>query len=280
MLDADRTTIRKTHLDRLYCEELSKARSISSRLSRAVQAGPVWACDASVYDCIGACEGNAFLVGDAASFVEALSSGGVKKALSSAWTASVVVNTCLGRPSMRRPASELYQRRERQVFGEYARRSAEFFREAALAYGDPFWTTRAAFGNSMAADDSGPSDFDLERDPAMKLVFDELRERTRLGFVPGPQLKLGDAAVIEDREVVLREGVVVAGFDAPLRFTAGVNLPALIQLAPGCQDLPSLAEAYERRVAPVHPRDLLVGLSFLITRGALSLASYPGDRRE
>jgi hypothetical protein len=71
--------------------------------------------------------------------------------------------------------------------------------------------------------------------------------------------------------VVLREGVVIAGFDAPLRYVAGVNLPELIRLAPECRDLPSLAEMYGRRVAAVDPRELLIGLSFLVTRGVLSL---------
>ena len=272
MLDADRTTIRKTDLERLYIEELQKARSIGTRLSGAVRTGTVWACDASVYDCVKAYEGESFLVGDAASFVEALSSGGVKKALSSAWTASVVVNTCLASPSMRGAASEFHDRRERQVFREYARWSTEFFREAARVYGDPFWTSRADFGNSVAADRVGPSDFDLEHDANVRIKFEQLRDASNICLVPGPHLTFGHAPVIEDREVVLREGVVIAGFEVPLRFVAGVNLPELIRLATECRDLPSLAEVYERRVAAVDPRELLIGLSFLITRGVLSLS--------
>ena len=272
MLDASRTTIRKTDLERLYAEELGKARHVSSRLSGATKTTPVWACDASVFDCVRAYDGDSFLVGDAASFVEALSSGGVKKALSSAWTASVVVNTCLARPSMRDTASEFHDRRERQVFGEYARWSTEFFREAALAYGDPFWTTRAEFGSSVSVRGGIPSDFDLERDASVKVTFERLRDAPNICLAPGPYLTFADAAVIEDREVVLREGIVVPGLEAPLRFAAGVNLPELIRLAPECRDMPSLAEAYERRVAAVDPRELLIGLSFLVTRGALSLS--------
>ena len=269
MLDADRTTIRKTDLERLYAEELQKAKNIGARLEGSTKIGPVWACDASVYDCHKAFDGNALLVGDAASFVEALSSGGVKKALSSAWTASVVVNTCLGQSSMVGTASEFHDRRERQVFAEYARWSAEFFREAADVYGDPFWTARAEFGSSVATSTT-PSDFDLERDANVRITFERLRDAPNICLAPGPYLTFADAAVIEDREVVLREGVVVPGYETPLRFAAGVNLPELIRLAPECRDMPSLAEAYEQRVAPVDPRELLIGLSFLVTRGALS----------
>lgn len=272
MLDAGRTTIRKTDLERLYAEELGKARQISSRLSGAAKNGSVWACDASVYDCVSAFDGDALLVGDAASFVEALSSGGVKKALSSAWTASVVVNTCLARPAMCDTAKEFHDRRERQVFGEYARWSAEFFREAADAYHDPFWTTRADFGSSVSTRGVSPSDFDLERDANVRITFERLRDAPNICLAPGPLLTYANAAVIEDREIVLREGIVVPGFEAPVRFAAGVNLPELIRLAPECRDMPSLAEAYERRVAAVDPRELLIGLSFLVTRGALSLS--------
>jgi flavin-dependent dehydrogenase len=271
MLDAGRTTIRKTDLERLYAEELGKARHINARLSGASKTGSVWACDASVYDSERTFEGDCLLVGDAASFVEALSSGGVKKALSSAWTASVVVNTCLGRAEMCDTAKEYHNRRERQVFGEYARWSAEFFRRAAQVYGDPFWTTRADFAMSVSARGGSPSDFDLARDANVKIAFERLRDAPNICLAPGPHLTYANAAVIEDREIVLREGIVVPGFDTPLRFAAGVNLPELIRLAPECRDMPSLAEAYERRVSAVDPRELLIGLSFLVTRGALSL---------
>jgi flavin-dependent dehydrogenase len=270
MLDADRTTIRKSDLERLYSDELQKARHIGARLAGSKKTGPVWACDASVYDCVKAFDGNALLVGDAASFVEALSSGGVKKALSSAWTASVVINTCLARPAMCDTAKEFHDRRERQVFGEYARWSAEFFREAANAYGDPFWITRADFGSSVSSGPT-PSDFDLERDAEVRITFERLRDAPNICLAPGPYLTFGASAVIEDREVVLREGVVVPGYETPLRFAAGVNLPELIRLAPGCRDMPSLADAYQQRVAAIDPRELLIGLSFLVTRGALSL---------
>jgi flavin-dependent dehydrogenase len=271
MIDADRTTVRKTSLERLYVEELHRARSIDSRLAGAVRTGPIWACDASIYDSVRAFDGNALLVGDAASFVEALSSGGVKKALSSAWNAAVVVNTCLTKPSMQPQALEFFDRRERQVYGEYLRQSAAFFRQAALVYDQPFWTSRASAADRVD-EDNAPSDFDLVHDGDVRLTFEQLRDAPRLGFAPGPHLQFAQAAVIEEREVVLRDGVVIPGFRTPIRFAAGVNLPELARIAPDCRDVPTLLTAYERRVATVDPRDLLVGLSFLVTRGVISRA--------
>jgi hypothetical protein len=170
---------------------------------------------------------------------------------------------------MRAAAYDFYDRRERQVYGEYLRRSAVFFREAALCYDDPFWTARASLGHQSRPGD-GPSDFDLEHDQAVRLIFERLRDAPHLGVVPASGVRIDQTGVIEGREVVLRRGIVIPGVDAPVRFAAGVNLPELVELAPDCRDVAALVDAYQHRVAAVDPRDLLVGLSWLVTRGVLS----------
>src|SRR5207249_1503400 len=78
-----------------YDRELAKATALSARLAGARQVSAPWTCDASLYDATRAADGPMLLVGDAASFIEPLSSAGVKKALLSAWRAAVVANTCL-----------------------------------------------------------------------------------------------------------------------------------------------------------------------------------------
>jgi flavin-dependent dehydrogenase len=271
MIDADRTTVRKHELERIYVDELRRARSITSRLARATRVGPAWACDASTYDFVGACDRDAFLVGDAASFAEVLSSGGVKKALSSAWNAAVVVNTCLTKPGMRSSAASFFDRRERQVHAEYVRRSAAFFCDAAAVYDNDFWRVRAGAADSLEAD-AGVSDIALSRDRDVRIAFEQLRDAPHLDLVAASDLKLDDVPVIEGREVVLREGVVIPGITTPVRFAAGLNLPELVRIAPNCPDVSSFLAAYENAVAPVDPRDLLVALSFLVTRRVLSLS--------
>jgi 2-polyprenyl-6-methoxyphenol hydroxylase-like FAD-dependent oxidoreductase len=99
-----------------------------------------WTCDASIYDSTRAADEGVLLVGDAASFIEPLSSAGVKKSLLSAWRAAVVANTCLANPALAGAALDLYVARERQVYADCMRRSNAFFAEAAAAYGTPFWS--------------------------------------------------------------------------------------------------------------------------------------------
>lgn len=56
------------------------------------------------------------LVGDAGSFVDPLSSAGVKKALASGWLAAVAVHTALVRPAMRDAAFRFFAAREREMY--------------------------------------------------------------------------------------------------------------------------------------------------------------------
>jgi flavin-dependent dehydrogenase len=269
MIDADRTIVRKAGLGRLYESELAKAVSIETRLAGARQVSPPWACDASLYDCVRAFEGRALLVGDAASFVEPLSSGGVKKALSSAWRAAVVVNTCLDKPDMLSVAADFHDRRERQVFDEYQRHSAAFFRAAAREYDDRFWLARAAPARDRTDDASTISDVDLARDAGVRAAFERLRGAGKLCLAPAPSLRFGRTAVVEGREIVMREAVVVPGMSAPVRFAAGVNLPEVIRIARDRGDVAAILGTYAERVGGVDPRNLLAVLSLLVSRGLL-----------
>jgi flavin-dependent dehydrogenase len=269
MIDADRTIVRKAGLPGLYDRELQKAAGICKRLGSARPLGRPWACDSSIYDCVKAFDGCALLVGDAASFVEPLSSGGVKKALSSSWRAAVVVNTCLDRSDMQSAAFDFYDRRERQVWTGYQRHTAAFFREAARTYDGRFWSTRvAALAGLDAAEDDLP-DADLGRDPGVCSAFERLRrlqtgrlkQRTSLTFAKTP--------VIEGRVIVMRQAVVVPGGDMPIRFAAGVNLPEVLRISADGLDVSSLIDTYQRQVGRINPRNLLAALSFLVSRGLL-----------
>ena len=97
-----------------------------------------WGCDATLYRSTRAADSNTLLVGDAASFIEPLSSAGVKKALASAWRAAVVVNTVIASPELLDAASAFHDRRERQVYAQCVRRSAAFFKSASAVYADLF----------------------------------------------------------------------------------------------------------------------------------------------
>ncbi len=55
------------------------------------------------------------LVGDAGSFIDPLSSAGVKKALASGWLAAVVAHTWLTQPEMRPHALGFFEDRETEI---------------------------------------------------------------------------------------------------------------------------------------------------------------------
>lgn len=267
MVDADLMTVRKASLDAIYRGELRKAPSIGARLTGSREINRPWACDASLYTCQRAADSAALLVGDAASFIEPLSSAGVKKALASAWRTAVVVNTALDKPQMLAVATDYHDRREREVYQECLRRSAEFFKTAANVHGDEFWSVRA----SVVPDTDGAAGLEGSalHDARVRAAFDLLRDASSLELAPAPHLRFEPFAVIEDREVVLRDAIVLPGISEPVRYVGGVNLPELVRIAAGCRDVPSLIESYHHRVGPVDPRDLLVGLSVLIAGGLM-----------
>jgi hypothetical protein len=209
------------------------------------------------------------LVGDAASFIDPISSGGVKKALLSAWRAAIVVNTCLADSAMTTPALDLHVRRERQVFVDYARRSSVFFNEAAAAYDTPFWSARASACDTTAAGREDGIDADLVRDPGMHTAFEFLRSSAGVRLRTASTLRFERAAAIEGRHIVMRDAIVVPGIEAPLQFAAGVDLPALARLARHGCDVPELIAAYQNIAGPVQIGGLLTGLSWLVARHAL-----------
>jgi hypothetical protein len=257
----------------VYARELRKFPELSARLAGATQTAAPWACDASVYDSVRAADERVLLVGDAASFIEPLSSAGVKKALLSAWRAAVVTNTCLRTPALAGAAVDLYVGRERQVYAECMRRSRAFFAEAAAVYGTPFWSSRAAHAAGVdggaASEDDSFSDEALARDAGVRLAFDNLRAAEHVRLRPADALRFRAVASIEGREVVMRDALVVPGLDAPLQYAAGIYLPALARLATECGEVPALIAAYHTEVGPAPLAGLLTGISFLVARHAL-----------
>jgi flavin-dependent dehydrogenase len=259
-------------LNVIYAREIAKTSAIGARLADARQTSAPWACDASLYHAPRAADGRTLLVGDAASFIEPLSSAGVKKALTSAWRAAVVVNTCLSKPEMESAALAFFIARERDVYAACRRLSARFFEDASAAYNDPFWTARAGRvnGNSASPGSLGAlNDVELARDPAVRDAFDQLCRASLVRLRPAPALRFEPAAAIEGREVVMRDALVLPGGAAPLRFAAGVDLPALVRLARHCDDVSTLISAYHTEVGPIPVQGLLAGLSLLVARHAL-----------
>jgi flavin-dependent dehydrogenase len=269
------------YIQSMYDRELARAAMIVSRVRSAAakQLGPAWACDASIYDCTHAAAEGVLLVGDAASFIEPLTSAGVKKALLSAWRAAVVANTTLKHPSLASAARDLYTQREREVHVQSMRRSGGFFAEAAAAYGTAFWSARAerTAHNARAAHPNDTiewSDEALARDAGVRAAFESLRAGEHVRLRISDTLRFAPVAAIEGREVVLRDGVVLPGA-GPVPFAAGVDLAALARLARGGCEVPALIAAYQDEVGRVPLAGLLTGLSLLVARRALVAEGTP-----
>jgi flavin-dependent dehydrogenase len=270
MVDAAVTVISKAHLADLYRAELRKALSIEARLVRAQQVSEPWGCDASLYTCRQATDRSALLVGDAASFIEPLSSAGVKKALASAWRAAVVVNTSLSKPALRDVALAYHDRRERWLYAECALAAHGFFARAGAVYAHPFWTARASYQPALDVAPEAPSDEAIAQDRSVQRIAARLGDGSRWRLARSPALVIGSVPVVEGAEIVLRDGIVLEGFAEPVRFACGVNLVELSRIAPASADMSELIQQYFARVAPIDPRSLLLALAFLVSHVALT----------
>ncbi|HSM61723.1 MAG TPA: FAD-dependent monooxygenase [Longimicrobiales bacterium] len=275
MVDPRRTGLRRAAgLSAMYDAEIAKTHHLRRILADAAPAGDAWACPASLYTARSFGGPGFLLVGDAGSFIDPLSSYGVKKALASGWLAAVVVGTALEQPWMEEAARAFHDARERLVYRSYRRLSAPFFREAALAYGHPYWEGRAA----AAEEGGGPVP---TTDPADRLTsaheghevlpdrgaveaaWTALRNREGLRAVPGRSLRLVSRPVLDGERIAMAPHLATDPFPGGIRFAHGVVLPDLVREAPAHADVPSLYEACARR----HP-----GLSLPAFLTALSTA--------
>ena len=248
-------------LQQVYMRALDGALGLRARLDRARQVARPWGTHASLYHSPTPCDRGVLLVGDAASFIEPLSSAGVKKAMTSGWRAAVVANTCLSNSTMTSHALAFYAQRERTIYAECQQLARGYFSDAAAFHGYPFWRSRAGVSSTAQTGDAAE----------IAAAHDRLRAATRVRLRRSAALRFDTAPDIEGHEIVLRDAIVAPGDTLPLRFAAGVNLPALVRLVDGCDDVPAIFSAYHAHVGPVPVDNLLTGLSLLVARHALIL---------
>ena len=178
------------------------------------------------------------LVGDAASFVDPLSSAGVKKAMASGWLAAVAVNTALGQPRLKDMAFAFYAAREARDLCPVPGADA-----AASARRGPRRTIRsggiAPPAESVASDDR----------PAVQAAYDRLREAAGLALQLRAACGSRPARPCAEREIVLERQLVTDAVTGGIRYLHGVDVVALAELAPAARDVPGLYE-YVASVGP------------------------------
>ena len=271
MLDPSLTDVPgKSRLGDAYRAELARTTMLDALVEDAEMVESPWGCDASPYDATQVAGDGALLVGDAASFVDPLSSFGVKKALASAWLAAVAVHTAIGDAAMAAPALELFAARERAMYEHLQRQSATLSREAAGAHASDFWVGRS----DVALDESfGEIDVAALRSDARVLrAFEELKGRASVSFRAGEHVRIVERATVRGERVVLEQHLATPQLPNGVRYCRNVDLLLIAQIAGRYNQVPDLFDAYNRQAPPAPLPDFLGALSALIGLDLLTLA--------
>jgi len=259
MVDPQRSALARGGSSRdVYLAEIAKTRMFS-RLTAgaALRDGPKgW--DASQYRAREYAGDGWLLAGDAGSFIDPLSSAGVKKALASGWLAAIVSHTCLLRPSMRSHALEFYSAREREIEQHLSRESRRFLIDAAGRHPGPFWEERSA-------DTAG----ELNDAEEVQRAFDRLKTQDRLTVRTGPAISIEPRPIIRGNEIVLEPHVVSAPGPRGVRYVRGIDVVALVELAPASRSVPGLFDSCVTRLGPMPLHDFLFVLATAVARGWL-----------
>ena len=269
MVDPARTLlVRGAPALEVYQAELRKVRAFAGVIDEAqLTDGPSGA-DASHYGAHTYAGDRFLLVGDAASFIDPLSSFGVKKALASAWLAAIVTHTILAAPTMGDEARTFFNEREREFVARTNRPAAQFAAEAAARTPHPFWTARAVTADEDDFDDAA-SPAALAQDADVLAAFADLRRRPHIRLREGPELRVAQRAAVRGREIVMDDHVYLPAWPRGQRYLRNIDLLALIRLAPHHTDVGELLGAFEREHQTVPLPDFLGALAVLIARGAL-----------
>ena len=258
-----------------YAAEIGKTRHLADMTRGAALEGPPWACDASQYGARRFGGPGFLLVGDAATFIDPLSSFGVKKAMASGWLAAVVTNTCLRHPPRADLARRFHAGREQEMWSAYRRQAAAFFAQVSRSELHPFWSDRAdPVGVEGAADRSGAADAveAFRRDPAVREAFETLRRAPSIRLRPTRAARTTTAPAVVGREIVPDASLSIETGEAgtaAIRYLRGVDLPALVDMADRRTQVPDLYEAYGRSHPPVELADFLGALAVLLGKGLL-----------
>jgi flavin-dependent dehydrogenase len=271
MLDPSITTIPgRASLAEAYRRELARTRMLHRLVDGATATDTPWGCDASPYSAERVYEDGVLLVGDAGSFVDPLSSFGIKKALASAWLAAVAVHTALADERMTQPALELFARRERAMYDHLRQQSAVLSRDAAGAHASDYWMNR---GDLVVM--QGESDLDvtaLRTDPRVVGAFEELKRRTAVQLRATDAMVIVDRALVRGNRIVLEQHLAGPQLNDPVRYCRSVDLVLVSRVAERHEQVPDMFDAYNRVAPPAALPDFLGALSTLIGLGMLSLA--------
>ena len=244
-----------------YLGELDKTHRIRALLTKAErESGPAgW--DASMYRATHYTGDDGLLAGDAATFVDPLSSAGVKKALASGWLAAIVAHTSLVRPAMAAAARQFFHDREAEMYANFLALTRRYLHDAAVGQAQPFWAERAEMQDwdERQATEAG------ER-AAIQAAYDQLRAADRLQVVVGPEVRVESRPAIAGSEIVMEPRLVTPADPVGARFLHDVDVVTMVELAPHYRDVPDLFEECVKRVGPMPLPAFLTALATAVAR--------------
>jgi flavin-dependent dehydrogenase len=261
MVDPRSSALEGSEARAIYLAEIAKAPHLAALVADARLTGGPWGFDASMYDSSRYAGPDALLVGDAGSFIDPLSSAGVKKALASAWLAAVAAHTSIRNPAMRDEAFAFFNAREDEIYREFRALTRRFFGDAAANHPHPFWTDRAGPLDARAANG-------MAGEEKVRAAFERIRTAPRLALARAPHISVAPRAAVSGCEIVM-EPRLVWDADSGIRYLSDVDLITLTELAPQHHDAGALFEAYTRRSAPVALPDFLHALAASVANGWL-----------
>jgi flavin-dependent dehydrogenase len=247
-------------LGQAYQAEIAKTTQLHRRLDGAALEH-VWARDASLYSAATYAGPRFMLVGDAGSFIDPLSSFGVKKALASAWLGAIVAHTRLTHHDREAVACDFFSDWERRVYATHLGRSRDFARAASAGYESAFWTPRAETRVDAPAD---ADDIDVSRDPDVQRAFEAFKAKSNIDLAIADGIRFEPRPFVRGREIVLEDALA-----GGLRFVGHVDLVTLARMACEHRRVPDLFDAYCQSCAPVPLPSFVSGLSLLVARGIL-----------
>jgi flavin-dependent dehydrogenase len=275
MVDHRYTDLDESDLDSTLDAELAKAPHLGALRSGAEPLGATWACPASLYVASRFGRPGLLLVGDAGSFIDPLSSFGVKKALSSGWLAAVTVHTALVDATMRDVAVEFYDERERDVHRSYRALAADFFEEAARVYGHAYWESRAtasrAAGGRSATPAGDPDAGGETHVPvsAVRAALEGIRARASLDARRGTHVRVLERPTVVGRRIMRARHLASSRLPLGLRHVRNVDLMRLVDVAPRHRDVPDGWNAYNAGAPAVALPDYLTALATAFAAGLL-----------
>ncbi|HET9100262.1 MAG TPA: NAD(P)/FAD-dependent oxidoreductase [Acidobacteriaceae bacterium] len=156
-------------------------------------------------------------VGDAALSIDPLSSSGVQKAIQTALSGTVVVNTLLRRQESQAAAVEFYQSSLLDASERHSRWASEYYGAAAATRKSEFWRQRSSVNRPA------------EPVPALN-AGDFADEQLALSA----DLRLVESPCIDGEFVTLKTAMRHPGLERPVTYVAGSEMPPLVRrLRPG-----------------------------------------------